>query len=97
MGDERRKGEKPIPNDLRSALNEAQLIALPALERFGWELKFVRRPLFQDPLPVVFNADGTTVGVLEEDGRLNLDVDVQIRGEQASQSTSEPRVGTTKK
>lgn len=97
MDNERRKSQKPIPNDLKSALNEAQLIALPALERFGWELKFVRRPLFQDVLPVVFNADGTTVGVLEEDGRLNLDVDVQIRGEQASESPSQPRVGATKK
>lgn len=79
MENERRRGEKPIPEDLERQLNDAQLIALPALERFGWELKFVRKPLFQSPVPVVFNADGTTVGVLEEDGRLNLQVDVQVR------------------
>lgn len=80
MDRERRTGEKPVPDNLESMLNEAQLIALPSLERFGWELRFVRRPLFQDAVPVVFNADGTSVGVLEEDGRLNLQVDLQIRG-----------------
>ena len=97
MDNERRRGEKPIPNAMKKALNEAQLIALPALERFGWELRFVRRPLFQDAVPVVFNADGTTVGVLEDDGRLNLDVDLQIRGDAASESASTPRANVTKK
>ena len=97
MDNERRRGGKPISDELKRALNEAQLIALPALERFGWELKFVRRPLFQDAVPVVFNADGTTVGVLEEDGRLNLDVDLEIRGNAASEKASGPRVNASKK
>ena len=89
MEKERRKGDKPIPENLEGALNDAQLIALPALEKFGWELRFVRRPLFQDAVPVVCNADGTMVGVLEEDGRLNLQLAVQIRGSTASDDPAE--------
>jgi hypothetical protein len=91
MDHERRKGEKPIPDDLENTLNDAQLIALPVLERFGWELRFVRRPLFQEPIPVVCNAEGTMLGVLEEDGRLNLQVDMQIRGSTSKEETTAPR------
>jgi hypothetical protein len=79
MDTDRRTGDKPLPNKLRDALNDEQLLALPALERFGWELQFVRRPPFQDTVPVVRNAEGTMVGILEEDGRLNLQLDVQLR------------------
>ena len=97
MDSERRKGDKPIPDNLEVTLNEAQLIALPTLERFGWELRFVRRPLFQEAVPVVCNAEGTMVGVLEEDGRLNLELAVEIRGSMASEETSTARVQTSKK
>lgn len=79
MDRERRKGEKPIPRDLEAALNDEQLMALHSLERFGWELQFIRRPLFQDPVFVVCNSDGNMLGVLEEDGRLNLQVDLEVR------------------
>ena len=89
MKNERRTGEKPIPEKLESTLNDAQLIALPALEKFGWELRFVRRPLFQDPVPVVCNAEGTMVGVLEEDGRLNLQLAVQIRDSSGNDDSTE--------
>lgn len=92
MDKERRKGSKPIPDNLEGTLNEAQLIALPALEKFGWELRFVRRPLFQEAVPVVCNAEGTMVGVLEEDGRLNLQLPVQIRDSTTSEDTAATRV-----
>ena len=95
MDSERRKGDKPIPDNLEATLNEAQLIALPTLERFGWELRFVRRPLFQEAVPVVCNAEGTMVGVLEEDGRLNLQLAVEIRGSLASDDISVARDETS--
>ncbi len=97
MDSEKRKGEKPIPDNLETTLNEAQLIALPTLERFGWELRFVRRPLFQEAVPVVCNADGTMVGVLEEDGRLNLQLAVEIRGSMTSEDISVAHVQTSEK
>ena len=97
MDQDRRRGEKPIPDNLESMLNEAQLIALPALERFGWELRFVRRPLFQEAVPIVFNGEGTSVGILEEDGRLNLQLDIPIRGSTSTEGGSEPRAHASKK
>lgn len=97
MDSERRKGDKPIPDNLKGTLNEAQLIALPALERFGWELRFVRRPLFQEAVPVVCNAEGTMLGVLEEDGRLNLQSAVQIRDSTAGEDIPVVRVKTSEK
>ena len=97
MDSERRKGDKPIPDNLDGTLNEAQLIALPNLERFGWELRFVRRPLFQEAVPIVCNAEGTTIGVLEEDGRLNLQSEVQVRDSTVSEDLSVDRVKTSEK
>jgi hypothetical protein len=79
MDDDKRTGEEPIPENLQQVLNEFQLLALHRIEGFGWELRFVRRPLFQAAIPVVVNNDGTSIGVLEEDGRINMEPDIQIR------------------
>jgi len=97
MDTERRKGDKSIPDNLEGTLNEEQLIALPILERLGWELLFVRRPRFQEAIPIVCNADGTMFGVLQEDGRLNLQLDVEIRGSMASENSSVARAQTSEK
>ncbi len=56
---------------LRAGLTVAQLRALDTLEQFGWVLKFVRRPLFLDPVPVVSNKEGDRIAVLEGDGSIN--------------------------
>lgn len=79
MDKHRRKGEKPIPDNLGDTLNKSQLFSLPILERFGWELQFVRRSQSSKAVPIVCNTEGTMIGVLEDDGRLNLQVDVQVR------------------
>ena len=97
MDTERRKGDESIPDNLEGTLNEAQLIALPILERLGWELLFVRRSTFQEAIPIVCNADGTMFGVLQEDGRLNLQLAVEIRGSKASEDGSVARAQTSEK
>lgn len=79
MSDEKRKGEKPIPEHVKDYLNTAQLAELHTIESFGWQLKYIRRPLFQEPVVVVVNADGSSIGVLEDDGRLNLEPDIELR------------------
>lgn len=68
---ERRKGEPRTARELRADLNQAQLQTLNELERFGWQLKFVRRPLFEPSIPVVFDPDRSSYAVLEPDGSLN--------------------------
>ena len=68
---ERRTGTHKSGRELRNELNDAQLETLNELERFGWQLKFIRRPMFQPSIPVVFDGDRKTFGVLEADGTLN--------------------------
>lgn len=79
MTNEKRKGEPPVPDDLDDRLNADQLMTLRQIENFGWQIAFVRRPLFQDTLIVVSSADGRKIGVLEEDGRLNMNPDIKLR------------------
>jgi len=77
--DNKRKGIKPIPPNFRSYMNEAQQAELRTIEGFGWDLKFIRRPMFGESVVVVVSPDGGSIGVLEEDGRLNLDPDIDMR------------------
>jgi len=75
----KRDTKKPVPEDLTSILNEEQLIAYHGLERFGWYIKFIRRPLFQRPVCVMSNPEGTILAVLEKDGSLNENPDIPLR------------------
>ncbi|MDH5600547.1 MAG: hypothetical protein OEY78_04495 [Gammaproteobacteria bacterium] len=79
MNEEKRQGDSAIPQDVKGFLNNAQLAELHHIERFGWILKYIRRPLFQEPVVVVVNPDGSSIGVLEEDGRLNLEPGIDTR------------------
>ena len=76
---ERRKSAERIANALKRELNESQLASLYSLEPFGWELKFVRRPMFQQSIAIVFDADRKTFAVLEADGTLNENPGFDIR------------------
>jgi hypothetical protein len=76
---ERRRPLTPQQAALRRELNQAQLLTLAGLENFGWELKFVRRPMFQAAVPVVFDADRKQYAVLEADGTLNENPGFKIR------------------
>jgi len=61
-----------LPVDVYYYLNEVQRIALHSLENFGWQLAFIRRPLFVPPVVVVKNSEQSKYAVLEEDGSMNL-------------------------
>jgi len=54
-------------------------MALADLERFGWELKFIRRPMFQQPVPVVFDSSRKHYAVLNLDGSLDENPGFDIR------------------
>jgi hypothetical protein len=71
MDNDRHIRDEPVPVDLKEMLNETQLLALKRIEEFGWELHFIRVPLFEDIVPVVVNHQGEKFGVLEVDGRIN--------------------------
>ncbi len=79
MNTERRTGEEPVPRNPERHLNTTQLSVLHQVEGFGWKLKFLRRPLFQDSVAVITNADGSQTGVLEEDGEINMNSEIPFR------------------
>ena len=79
MDTERRKGIKPVPDNLEELLNEAQIRTLRDLEPFGWKLHFIRRPLFQAVAPVLISKEGDRLVVLEASGRVNEKADLDIR------------------
>jgi hypothetical protein len=79
MDDKRHTNGKEASYLMKRELNVDQRLALAGLEQFGWELKFVRRPPFQKPIPVVFDPDRKKFAVLEPDGRLNEKPGFEIR------------------
>lgn len=64
---------------LKAGLTPKQLETLHTMEQFHWTLRFVRRPLFQAPIPIVFHRDGVRFAVLEEDGAINENPGFKIR------------------
>ena len=79
---ERRKSDVKIVTALKRELNADQRMALVELEKFGWELKFIRRPMFQQPVPVVFDSDRKNYAVLNADGTLDENPGFDIRKSQ---------------
>ncbi|NOY15538.1 MAG: hypothetical protein GXP23_01145 [Gammaproteobacteria bacterium] len=80
MEHKHKRGEMaPVPDDLMKFLNEDQLIVYHGVERFGWYIKFIRRPLFQRPMCVLSNPEGTKLAILEDDGSINEDAEIQLR------------------
>lgn len=76
---ERRKTDAKVPVVLKRELNADQRLALVELEKFGWELKFIRRPMFQQPIPIVFDSDRKNYAVLNSDGTLDENPGFDIR------------------
>ncbi len=77
---ERRKPSAADHAAMRAALLPAQQETLDTLERFHWHLHFVRRPLFQPPIPVLFDRDTTRFVVIREDGTLDEQPALKLRG-----------------
>jgi hypothetical protein len=76
---ERRKTDAKHFIALKRELNQDQILALTELEKFGWELKFIRRPMFKDPIPVVFDSDRRHFAILKADGTLDENPGFDIR------------------
>lgn len=76
---DRRKNERELSIALKRQLNDDQRMTLNELERYGWELKFIRRKPFQPPIPVVFDGSRSKFAVLEQDGTLNENPEIKIR------------------
>jgi hypothetical protein len=97
MTRDRRTNQKPIPDDVKKLLSSKQLAAVHQGHYFGWRLGFVRRPLFQDPVFVVYNSEYDLIGILEQDGHINTEVELDLRSIESQQEPSETASRTQKR
>lgn len=67
---DRRVQDKESSAALKRELNEDQLATLNTLERFGWELKFIRHQAGHT-LAVLFDPDNRKYAVLGVDGEVD--------------------------
>ena len=71
MTEDRRGRYEPVPKDLSEYLTPEQLASLDGYTAEGWEITFVRRVLFKDPVVVLRNNDTLAFAILNGDGTLN--------------------------
>lgn len=76
---ERRRDEIQRLALLRAELNPAQQDVLTMVEGLGWKLAFVRKPLFQNVVPVVHHAGKNQYGVLRDNGDIEIDPTLNVR------------------
>ena len=79
FGRERRQPGDIDQAALRAGLTPQQLAALATLEQFQWTLRFVRRPMFQYPIPVVVDRTGSRHALLKPDGSLDENLGFKLR------------------
>ena len=79
MTEDKRTGQKSIPDDLKKVLNSKQMAILGQIQHLGWELKFVRMPMFLEAVPVVYNAKFDQIGILDPDGNISLKSEIGVR------------------
>lgn len=79
MRTERRGNKAALSTNVNAVLNQDQSVALRKIENFGWQLAFIRRPVFEQPVAVVVSPDRTRHAVLESDGELNMNPDIKLR------------------
>jgi len=68
-----------ITDDVRRLLNSRQVESLERSHDFGWRLAFIRKPLLNEPVLIVYNSRHHLIGLLDQDGQINTEVDVEIR------------------
>ena len=77
---ERRKVARTMDEAaLLAGLTPAQQATVQTMEAFHWHLKFVRRPLFKTPIPVLFNREGDRFVVVNEDGTIDENPTLKLR------------------
>jgi hypothetical protein len=76
---ERRQRMDAVPLNLREFLSCDQRRSIKQIAGFGWQLAFVRRQIFLEPIVVIQNSDGSRLSVLECDGTVNEQPDIRFR------------------
>lgn len=68
---DRRVPHRTPASVLKREINGSQIATLNTLERFGWDIRFIRRTEGGDPLVVLHDPDTRKYAVLQADGELD--------------------------
>lgn len=80
FAERRARAREADGDELRRGLTAQQLQTLDTMSHFGWTLRFVRRPLFQPPVPVAFDRNRERFVVVAPDGSIDDAPGLQVRG-----------------
>ena len=76
---EKRNGQPAVPDNIAIYLTVKQERALLKLCSHGWQLLFIRRPLFREARPVLVNQRRHLFGVVGSDGHIINHAHVELR------------------
>ena len=79
MHEEKRKGEKAIPDNVNDYLNDIQQVILKNITKLGWDLQFVRRSSGEQPIAVVGDKEFNMFGVMDESGSVDFESGILFR------------------
>jgi hypothetical protein len=85
MVSNRRRGEDPLPANYAELLTEEQHTSLRKLESFGWSLRKIRRPKFEEMVVILAHSDGKSYAILTPEGDLDQKTPVHVREEKPVQ------------
>lgn len=77
--EEKRKGIKPVPDNPLGYLNDAQQFTYRRMKASGWYIKFIRRPMYQNPVCVMTDPDESMLALIEKNGYLNKQPGIPLR------------------
>jgi len=77
--DDKRDRQPAVPEKISEYLNKAQIATIDKMERFGWQLFFIRRPLFQEVITIMHFIETGETALIEEDGTFNRAHQVYVR------------------
>ena len=69
---DKRGRQAEIPFGYEALLTEEQRHRIDVCRSFGWELHFIRRPLFMSPTVVMVDSDNSRTWQINDDGELEL-------------------------
>ena len=69
---DKRGRQAEIPFGYEALLTEEQRRRIDVCRSFGWELYFIRRPLFMSPTVVMVDSDNSRTWQINDDGELEL-------------------------
>jgi hypothetical protein len=76
---EKRIGIPPVPYDFEHYLNERQKATLTRFEQFGWDIAFVRRMGYTNPLVVISDASKKECVAIKRDGSVTRSIKLVLR------------------